>query len=493
MKTTFKPVLLAVSTAAVLSACNLAPKYQQPKVDLPAEQFRYDARDNGVRAAAVGWQDYFADPRLHRLIEIALKNNTDLRTASLNAEQVRTQYAIARADRFPGLNGNGSATRSGNANGAGNAFSAGLGIASFELDLWGRVRNTSQAALQSYFASTAARDATHLSLISSVAKAHFNEIYAEDAMKLAQNVLDSQQETYRLAKLRHKAGVISAIDLREQETVIENAKASYAAAVRAREQARNALELLIAQKLPDDLPRALPLAQQFNIRNLPAGLSSEVLLNRPDIRAAEHNLRQANANIGAARAAFFPTIGLTGNAGFSSSELSNLFESGSRNWSIGGVISVPIFNWGKTKANLDAAKVAQEKTVVAYEAAVRSAFRDVADALVARAALNSQYQANSAQAKAQAERLRLIRLRYKHGVSSSLNLLDAQRGSYSADSTLLSTRLNMAENLADLYKVLGGGLKRYTQDDEQVRAQLKAVDAARAAENGSSASAPQQQ
>ena len=472
MKTTFKPVLLAVSTAAVLSACNLAPKYQQPKVDLPAEQFRYDARDNGVRAAAVGWQDYFADPRLHRLIEIALKNNTDLRTASLNAEQVRTQYAIARADRFPGLNGNGSATRSGNANGAGNA---------------------SQAALQSYFASTAARDATHLSLISSVAKAHFNEIYAEDAMKLAQNVLDSQQETYRLAKLRHKAGVISAIDLREQETVIENAKASYAAAVRAREQARNALELLIAQKLPDDLPRALPLAQQFNIRNLPAGLSSEVLLNRPDIRAAEHNLRQANANIGAARAAFFPTIGLTGNAGFSSSELSNLFESGSRNWSIGGVISVPIFNWGKTKANLDAAKVAQEKTVVAYEAAVRSAFRDVADALVARAALNSQYQANSAQAKAQAERLRLIRLRYKHGVSSSLNLLDAQRGSYSADSTLLSTRLNMAENLADLYKVLGGGLKRYTQDDEQVRAQLKAVGDARAAENGSSASAPQQQ
>ena len=457
MKTTFKPVLLAVSTAAVLSACNLAPKYQQPKVDLPAEQFRYDARDNGVRAAAVGWQDYFADPRLHRLIEIALKNNTDLRTASLNAEQVRTQYAIARADRFPGLNGNGSATRSGNANGAGNAFSAGLGIASFELDLWGRVRNT------------------------------------EDAMKLAQNVLDSQQETYRLAKLRHKAGVISAIDLREQETVIENAKASYAAAVRAREQARNALELLIAQKLPDDLPRALPLAQQFNIRNLPAGLSSEVLLNRPDIRAAEHNLRQANANIGAARAAFFPTIGLTGNAGFSSSELSNLFESGSRNWSIGGVISVPIFNWGTTKANLDAAKVAQEKTVVAYEAAVRSAFRDVADALVARAALNSQYQANSAQAKAQAERLRLIRLRYKHGVSSSLNLLDAQRGSYSADSTLLSTRLNMAENLADLYKVLGGGLKRYTQDDEQVRAQLKAVGDARAAENGSSASAPQQQ
>ncbi|MDK4612615.1 TolC family protein, partial [Kingella kingae] len=227
---------------------------------------------------------------------------------------------------------------------------------------------------------------------------------------------------------------------------------------------------LISQKLPEDLPAPLPLAQQFKIQDLPAGLPSDLLLNRPDIIAAEHNLKQANANIGAARAAFFPRISLTSSVGLGSNQLSNLFESANKSWSFGGSLSVPIFDWGNNSANLDAAKIAQQKTVVAYEAAVESAFRDVADALVARAAFTSQYQSNLAQNKAQSERLRLTRLRYKHGVSSSLDLLDAERSHYSSTSAVLSTQLSLLENLADLYKVLGGGLKRHTQDSNNAQA-----------------------
>lgn len=456
---------LSVSAAAILAACSLAPEYQQPSVNI-APTFQYDmpAEADNIRAAEIGWQDYFADPRLHRLIELALKNNTDLRTAALNAEQVRAQYAIARAERFPTLRANAGATRSGNSQSTSESYQAGLGIASFELDLWGRVRNSSEAALQNYFASLANRDAAQLSLIASVAKAHFNEIYAEDSMHLAQDVLTTRQETYRLSVLRHKAGVISAIDLRAQEALIESAKTAYAVAVNGREQARNALSLLINQPLPEDLPKPLPLDKQFSIRNLPTGLSSEVLLNRPDIRAAEHTLRQANANIGVARAAFFPTISLTGSAGFASNQLDGLFSGSNRSWSFGPSISLPIFDWGVNSANLDAAKVAGEKAVVAYEAAVQSAFHDVANALVARASLNSQYESNAAQDKAYSESLRLISLRYKHGVASSLELLDAERSRYSSASTLLSTELSLAENLADLYKVLGGGLKQLSSD-----------------------------
>lgn len=468
MTLTFKYSLTAIGVSIALSACNLAPKYEQPNIELPAPQFSYNANNEyqAIQAASLGWQDYFADPRLHRLIELGLKNNTDLRTANLNVEQVRAQYAITRSAELPSLHGSAGATRSGSEmRGTSNSYSIGLGISAFELDLWGRVRNTSEAALQSYFATTASRDATHLSLVSTIAKAYFNQLYAAAAMDLAERTLQTRQQTYRLAQLRHKVGVISALDLREQEALIENAKASYANSAKLYEQSLNNLELLISQKLPEDLPTPLSLAQQFKIRDLPAGLPSDLLLNRPDIMAAEHNLRQANANIGAARAAFFPTISLTGSVGLSSNELDNLFNSSNKSWSFGPSISVPIFNWGRNQANLEAAKIAQQKTLVAYEAAIESAFRDVSNALVARAALNSQYESHAAQSKAYSDRLRLIRLRYQHGVSSSLDLLDAERSNYAAHNTLLSTQLSLLENLADLYKVLGGGLKRHTTDN----------------------------
>ena len=471
---TFKPVLSVLAAAVALSACTMIPKYEQPAVNVP-ETFKYDTQaGTGIQAASLGWQDYFADPRLYRLIDIALERNTDLRTAALNAEGLRKQYMISRADLLPGINATGSGSRGRTAKDlsstgtsyVSSAYNVGLGVTSYELDLFGKVRSNTQAALQTYFSSLAARDSAHLSLIASVAKAYFNELYAQDSMKLAQNVLKSRERTFKLTQLKHKAGVISAVDLSQQQALIESAKADYENAVKNREQARNALAVLINGPIPEDLPAPLPLDKQFKITKLPAGLSSEVLLNRPDIRAAEFDLKKANANIGAARAAFFPSISLTSTIGTGSTELSGLFKGGNRTWAFAPTINLPIFNWGSNKANLDYAKIQQQVQIVNYEAAVQSAFRDVSDALVAREQLDKTYAANRRQSKAYADALRLVRLRYKHGVSSALDLLDAERSSYGADTALLSNQLTRLENLADLYKALGGGLKRMTGETE---------------------------
>lgn len=464
MNTTLKTTLTSVAAAFALSACTMIPQYGQPKVEV-AETFKNDTADSGIRAVDLGWHDYFADPRLQKLIDIALERNTSLRTAVLNSEIYRKQYMIERNNLLPTLAANANGSRQGSLSGGNvsSSYNVGLGAASYELDLFGRVRSSSEAALQGYFASTANRDAAHLSLIATVAKAYFNERYAEEAMSLAQRVLKTREATYKLSELRYKAGVISAVALRQQEALIESAKADYANAVRSREQARNALATLINQPIPDDLPAGLPLDKQFFVEKLPAGLSSEVLLDRPDIRAAEHALKQANANIGAARAAFFPSIRLTGSVGTGSAELGGLFKSGTGVWSFAPSITLPIFTWGTNKANLDAAKLRRQAQIVAYEAAVQSAFQDVANALAAREQLDKAYAALSKQSRASKEALRLVGLRYKHGVSGVLDLLDAERSSYSAEGAALSAQLTRAENLADLYKALGGGLKRDTQ------------------------------
>ena len=470
-----KPIILALAVSVALSACkSLAPQYEQPQVSVP-ESFKYDtAKQSAIQAASLGWQDYFADPRLHRLIEIALERNTDLRTAALNAEALRKQYMITRADGLPSINASGSAARTRTAKDLSstgnsytrNSYSIGLGVTSYELDLFGKARSNQDAALESYFNSAASRDSTHLSLVASVAKAYFNERYAEESMALAQRVLKSREQTYRLTQLKHQAGVVSAVDLRQQEALIESAKADYASAVQSKEQASNALTILLNQPIPTDLPKGLALSKQFKVSKLPAGLSSDVLLNRPDIRAAEHALKQANVNIGAARAAFFPSISLTSTIGMGSTELSGLFRGSNRTWTFAPSINIPIFNWGSLQASLDAAKIRQEIQVVNYEAAVQSAFRDVADALVAREQLEQAHAAKQRQSRAYADNLRLVNLRYQHGVSSALDLLDAERSNYSANTTLLASQLSRLENMADLYKALGGGLKRFTDETE---------------------------
>ncbi|MFD1245775.1 efflux transporter outer membrane subunit [Paralysiella testudinis] len=467
-----KKIMLGVAAAAALSACSMAPKYAQPQVEtghFPAVSGSLNPTGQ-VAATRLGWQDYFADARLQTLIALALENNRDLRVAALNVEAVRAQYAIARADRLPALGATGTGNKGRiaqdlSATGQSyitESYTAGLGITAFELDLFGRVKSLSDNALNQYFAQTQNRDAAQISLIATVAKAYFAERSAQERMDLAARVLKSREESKKLTDLKFKSGVISAIDVRVAETQIETARADYAVAEQARTQARTALALLIGQPLPDNLPAGASLDAQFVNAELPVGLPSEILYQRPDVRAAEFALKGANANIGAARAAFFPRITLTGSIGSGSTELSGLFTGGNSTWSFMPQISLPIFTWGQNKANLDLATVRKNIAVAQYEQTVQAAFKDVADALSARGTLQRQYQAQQNSARAQADRYRLVNMRFAHGISSSLELLDAERDSYGAQQALLATRQTLLENRADVYKVLGGGLQTQT-------------------------------
>ena len=468
-----KKIVLGVAAAAALSACSMAPKYAQPQVEtgsFPAVSGSLNPTGQ-VAATRLGWQDYFADARLQALMALALENNRDLRVAALNVEAVRAQYAIARADRLPALGATGTGNKGRVAQDLSGAvgqsyitesYTAGLGVAAFELDLFGRVKSLSDNALNQYFAQTQNRDAAQISLIATVAKAYFAERSAQERMDLAARVLKSREESKKLTDLKFKSGVISAIDVRVAETQIETARADYAVAEQARTQARTALALLIGQPLPDTLPAGASLDAQFVNAELPVGLPSEILYQRPDVRAAEFALKGANANIGAARAAFFPRITLTGSIGSGSTELSGLFTGGNSTWSFMPQISLPIFTWGQNKANLDLATVRKNIAVAQYEQTVQAAFKDVADALSARGTLQRQYQAQQNSARAQADRYRLVNMRFAHGISSSLELLDAERDSYGAQQALLATRQTLLENRADVYKVLGGGLQTQT-------------------------------
>jgi multidrug efflux system outer membrane protein len=459
--------LAAALVVTFLSGCSLMPTYERPDAPVPAGWQQPDTGDARLPAAAdIGWQQYFADARLRELIGLALQNNRDLRVAALNIEAARAQYGVARADQLPTVGAGASMTRSRTAADAspsgretlGNIYSANLASTGFELDFFGRVRSMSTAALNQYLATQEARDAAQISLIAEVAKAYVAQRTADEAMRISKMALDSREKTYRLAKLRFNAGVISAIDLRQNETLIESAHADYAAQTRLREQAGNALALLIGQPVPANLPPAQPLGKQVAVNALPVGMSSDVLLRRPDIRQSEYQLQAANANIGAARAAFFPRISLTGSFGSVSRELDGLFTGPNMAWSFMPQISLPIFDFGRNQSNLDLANARKNIAVAQYEKSIQGAFREVADQLAARRTLADQLAAQERGYQAERERLRLVQMRYDNGISSSLDLLDAQRQSYALEQALLLTRQAAMNNRIDLYKVLGGGL-----------------------------------
>ena len=459
--------LAAALVVTFLSGCSLMPTYERPDAPVPAGWQQSGTGDARLPAAAdIGWQQYFADARLRELIGLALQNNRDLRVAALNIEAARAQYGVVRADQLPTVGAGASMTRSRTAADAspsgremlGNIYSANLASTGFELDFFGRVRSMSTAALNQYLATQEARDAAQISLIAEVAKAYVAQRTADEAMRISKMALDSREKTYRLAKLRFNAGVISAIDLRQNETLIESAHADYAAQTRLREQAGNALALLIGQPVPANLPPALPLGKQVAVNALPVGMSSDVLLRRPDIRQSEYQLQAANANIGAARAAFFPRISLTGSFGSVSRELDGLFTGPNMAWSFMPQISLPIFDFGRNQSNLDLAHARKNIAVAQYEKSIQGAFREVADQLAARRTLADQLAAQERGYQAERERLRLVQMRYDNGISSSLDLLDAQRQSYALEQALLLTRQAAMNNRIDLYKVLGGGL-----------------------------------
>lgn len=414
-------------------------------------------------AADIGWRDFFIDPHLAALIARALDNNRDLRVALLNVERARAQYRIQRADRLPVIGANATLERVGGDVPVSDTYSAGIGLAAFELGLFGRVRNLSQAALERYFATEEARRSAQLSLIAEVANVYLTLAADQELLRIAQATLQTHEDSYALTRQRHEYGAVSGLELSQTRTQIEAARADTARFAGQVAQDTNALTLLVGAAVePDLLPTDVD-DRVTGLRALPAGLPSDVLLRRPDVRAAEHQLLAANADIGAARAAFFPSIALTGSIGSASDELSGLFEAGTRLWSFIPQINLPIFQGGRLRASLGMANADRDIALAQYERAIQSGFREIADALALTATLAEQHQAQESLVDAAAHAEELSRARYAAGLDSNLVRLDAQRTLYAAQQGLITTRLAEQANRITLYKVLGGGWAERSQ------------------------------
>lgn len=473
-----KQLTLVLLAAGSVAGCSLAPQYVRPDAPVaasyPTQSGATDAAQAVYAAADMGWRTFFPDLRLQALIAAALENNRDLRIAALRIEEARAQYHIQSAERWPNLNASagGSHARTPEVlmtnakDNISSRYDVGLSLASFELDFFGRVRSLNEAALAQYLATREARQAAQISLVAEVAKAYLAERAYVEQLALAQKTWDGRETAYQLAKKRFEVGASSELDLRLSETLVQSARVSLATLARQRAQTENALTLLVGKPLAD-FPPAQALSAQHIVTDIPAGLPSDLLARRPDIRAAEHRLIAANANIGAARAAFFPRITLTAGLGSASNALSGLFSAGTQAWSFAPQLLLPIFDAGRNRANLDLTQVRKNITVADYEKTIQIAFREVADALVARTTLDQQVAAQRAVQQAEAARLKLAELRYQNGVDSSLAVLDAQRELFVAEQLLVQARLLRQLNSIDLYRTLGGGLNETTADSNR--------------------------
>ena len=491
-------VLPVLAAAVGLSGCfTLAPKYQRPSNPTPAAWPQGDAykpTEDG-KASDLAWRDFFTDPKLRAVIELALNNNRDLRVSILNIEEARAQYGVQRSTLFPSVAASGSAVTERNAAGlsgstgsgaatggsatGGNSagggatsgatavsakrdiriYSADIGVSSYELDLWGRIRSLTRQASEQVMAAKEARRSAQISLISEVATAYLTLGADRQRLKAAQDTLKSDEETVRITRARFQNGIVSELDVRQAQTPADQARSDVLADTTQGAQDLNALNLLVGASapeslLPTGLDQTLP-----TLADVPAGLSSSVLLERPDVLQAEHQLQGYNANIGAARAAFFPTITLTGSTGSESLYLDRLFTPGSGTWSFAPSISLPIFSGGRTIANLHYAKAERDTAVAQYELAIQTAFRETADALAQRGTAVQQIEAQENLVDAATAAVRLSQVRYQQGIDTYLTLLVAQRTLYAAQQTLIAARLTRASNLVTLYRVLGGGVR----------------------------------
>ena len=466
--------LLVIALAVLVTACSLQPTYQRPAAPVasayPAGRAYKDVAGADTAAADIGWRDFLNDERLQRLVETALRNNRDLRVAALNVARFQAQYRIQRAALFPQVDAGASSSAvrrvppgGGGPNVTTHVYSADIG-ASWTIDFFGRLQSLRDEALQQYFATAQAGKATHILLVSQLAEQYLTMLSADELLEVTRRTLEAAQQSYDLASAQFEAGTGTELSVRQAQTIVEQARANYAAQVRSRAQAENALVLLIGEPLPADLPPGLPLNSQRLVADIPAGLPSDLLARRPDVMEAEANLRAAYANIGAARAAFFPTISLTGTFGRESTQLNQLFTPQARAWSFVPSISVPIFQGGALEASLDAAKIEKNAAVAQYEKTIQSAFREVADGLAARGTFDEQIAALEREVAAQQTSLELSELRFRTGVDSYLNVLTAQTNLYSAQQTLVSARLARLTNLVALYQALGGGWVERTGD-----------------------------
>lgn len=461
----------ATLLASALSGCTMAPSYTRPDAPVPAawpsgESYKTEAvKPDQKPLAEVPWRTFFVEPRLQKVLELALANNRDLRVAALNIEKTRAQYRIQRADLLPTINGTAGATiqrlpadlsSSGHAH-TSEQYNVGLGVSSYELDLFGRVQSLKDQALEQYLATEEARKSTQISLIAETANAWLTLAADQERLKLARQTLVSQEEYYQLIKHRYDAGISSALDLYQAQTAVDSARVDSARYITVVAQDQNALQLLVGKPVPADL-LPVELGTVTALQELPSGLPSEVLLQRPDVVAAEHRLKAANANIGAARAAFFPRIGLSASFGTASAKLTDLFQPGSVAWNFVPQISVPLFDSGRNLAGLDVSKADRDIAVAQYEKAIQTAFREVADTLAQRGTINEQLTAQQSLTDATAESYRLSQARYDKGVDSYLNVIVAQRVLYAAQQNLITVRLTKLSNQATAYKVLGGGI-----------------------------------
>jgi multidrug efflux system outer membrane protein len=481
-----KLTILTLAAAATLAGCSLAPVYQRPAAPV-APSFpvggAFDgvpaAPANAIPAAQIAWRDYFSDPSLREVIALALANNRDLRVSALNIETARAQYDIQTAALLPNVSANVSesaqrtpgsviANQSGNqANGANGAingraytshsYSGGLALASYELDFFGKVRNLSQAGLETYLGTEEARRAQQIALVSQVANAWLTLAADQQRLQLAGETVASQQISYELSKKRLAAGATSGVDVYDAQTSVETARNDQAVYTAQVAIDMDQLVLLVGSPLPRNLLPQGDLDTVTQIADIPAGLPSDLLQSRPDILQAEHALRAANANIGAARAAFFPSISLTASGGSESSTLHGLFKGGSGAWSFAPSIHLPIFDGGVNRANLKIARVDDQIAVAQYEKAIQTAFAEVSDALATRGTIDARMNSQQSLVDAATKSYRIYEARYKQGADTYLNSLLAQRTLYSAQQGLITTRLARSSNAVTLYKALGGG------------------------------------
>jgi multidrug efflux system outer membrane protein len=472
---TLRLSLAAAAVAALAAGCSLAPRFERPDPSVP------DAYPNGTAygqqpaagadgrsaqgrpATEIGWRDFFNDPRLQRLVELSLQNNRDLRVSVLNIEAAQAQYQITRAGLFPTLSANAGLTRTRtpldltpSPHAISSQYTVGLG-ASWVIDFFGRVSSLRDQALAQYLATAEARKSAELALVATVANQYLTLLAVDDALVVTRNTLKTAEDSLQLAQVQFDAGTGNELTLRQAQTVVSQARANLQVQERSRAQAQNALALLVGQPLPADLPAGLPLASESILTDIPEGLPSDLIARRPDIASAEQGLRGANANIGAARAAYFPTISITGAFGTLAPEFSGLFDSGSSSWSFAPKVNVPIFAGGINTANLNLAKVQQRIAVERYQKTVQSAFREIADELAARGTYDQQITELKTLTSTQQRRLELSDLRFRSGVDSYLTVLTAQNDYYSAQQSLINAQLQRLVNLVDLYQSLGGG------------------------------------
>jgi multidrug efflux system outer membrane protein len=457
-------------TALLLAGCDLAPAYHRPGLPAPAHLpvgGVYPAASATTAASDIAWQDFFVDPALRQVIGEGLANNRDLRVALANVEAARAQYRVQRADLLPTIGANAGATYARGssaetfpgADRTSHAYSVDAGFSAFEIDLFGRVRNLTKAALDQYLATEEGARSARITLISEIASAYLTMAADQDQLRISQGTLESFRQSLDLTTAQFQHGVISELEVKQAQTNYEQARYDIAALQTQIARDQNALNLLVGTTVAQDLlPTALG-DHVFTLTQLPAGIGSDVLLRRPDVLQAEDQLKAQYANIGAARAAFFPQISLTALAGTLSSSLSGLFDHGSYTYQVAPTASQTIFDFGRNAANLRYAKASREAALATYEKAIQTAFREVADALAERGTIDEQLRARASRVDAAGTAYRLSDARYKSGVDPFLTTLDAQRTFYAAQQNLVQTRLDAASNLVELYRALGGGLR----------------------------------